>query len=188
MCNLSKFTHDNIHILTYNEPLFTYNKIPSINKEFKIKGYFQSPKYFENYYNSIIQLIDLHKHKAKIKEKYEEYFTNKIISLHFRIGDYVKKPDYHEILNSEYYISAIKNVLEKNNSCDTILYFNEEQDNSTIKNMINNLKNNFPKINFIQCDYNILDWEQLLLRSLCSHNIIANSRKYKNNNIILTNR
>jgi len=176
LCNLSKFTCDNLHILTYNEPSFPYNKIPNINKDFKIKGYFQSPKYFENYYNSIIKIIELDKHKAEIKEKYKEYFNNnKIISLHFRIGDYIKKPDYHVILNSEYYIRALNDILQKDNTCDTILYFNEEQDNNTVKNIIKDIKKSYSQLNFIQCSYEIKDWEQLLLMSLCNHNIIANS-------------
>lgn len=175
LCNLSKFTCDNIHILTYNEPSFPYNKIPNINKDFKIKGYFQSPKYFENYYKCIMKLIGLDKQKAEIKEKYKEYFNNKTISLHFRIGDYIKKPDYHLILNNEYYINAIKNILEKDNTCDTVLYFNEEQDNYIVENMIKDIKKSYPQLNFIQCNFNIPDWEQLLLMSLCNHNIIANS-------------
>lgn len=174
--NLSKFTCDNIHILTYNEPVFTYNKIPIINKDFKINGYFQSPKYFKNNFKFIIELIQLDKQKTLIREKYKEYFNNKNnISLHFRIGDYAKKPEIHLILDIQYYINAIKNILEKDNTCDTVLYFNEEQDNYIVENMINNIKKSYPQINFIQCTYNILDWEQLLLMSLCNHNIIANS-------------
>jgi hypothetical protein len=175
LINLSKFTYNNINILTYNEPSFTYNKIPSINKDFKLKGYFQSPKYFENYYKSIIEIIELDKQKAQIKEKYKEYFNNKVISLHFRIGDYIKKPDYHVILNNEYYTNALNNILEKDNTCDTVLYFNEEQDNYIVENIINNIEKLYPQLNFIQCSYNIPDWEQLLLMSLCHHNIIANS-------------
>lgn len=174
--NLSKFTCDNINILTYNEASFKYNKIPNINKNFKINGYFQSPKYFESNYQYIINLINLDKQKKEIKEKYKEYFNNKnTTSLHFRIGDYKKVPDYHKILNCEYYINAIKDILEKDNTCDSVLYFNEEQDNYIVENMINNIKKSYPQINFIQCSYNILDWEQLLLMSLCNHNIIANS-------------
>lgn len=175
LCNLSKFTCDNIHILTYNEPSFPYNKIPNINKEFKIKGYFQSPKYFENYYKSIIELIELDKHKAKIKEKYKEYFTNKIISLHFRIGDLKNNKGHGPVLNTQYYRNALKIILEKDNTCDTILYFNEEQDNNTVENIIKDIKKSYSQLNFIQCSYDIPDWEQLLLMSLCNHNIIANS-------------
>tara|TARA_B100000780_G_C21059975_1_gene425981 strand:- start:410 stop:1237 length:828 start_codon:yes stop_codon:yes gene_type:complete len=175
LCNLSKFTCDNIHILTYNEGSFPYNKIPNINKEFKIKGYFQSPKYFENYYKSIIELIELDKHKAKIKEKYKEYFTNKIISLHFRIGDLKNNKGHGPVLNTQYYRNALKIILEKDNTCDTILYFNEEQDNNTVENIIKDIKKSYSQLNFIQCSYDIPDWEQLLLMSLCNHNIIANS-------------
>jgi len=176
LCNLSNFTCDNINMLTYNEPSFIYNKIPNTNKHFKINGYFQSPKYFENYYKSIIELIELEKQKTEIIEKYKEYFNDKkIISLHFRIGDYVKKPEYHLILDIQYYINALKNILDKDNTCDAILYFNEQQDNNIIENMINNIKKSYPKLNFIQCSYDIPDWEQLLLMSLCNHNIISNS-------------
>tara|TARA_Y100000741_G_scaffold99686_1_gene74014 strand:- start:2532 stop:3359 length:828 start_codon:yes stop_codon:yes gene_type:complete len=175
LLNLNKFTCDNINILTYNEQSFIYNKIPNINKQFKMNGYFQSPKYFENNYNSIIKLIELDKQKTTIKEKYKEYFNNKVISLHFRIGDLVKITDIMPLLKCEYYINAIKNVLENDNTCFQILYFNEKQDNNIVENMINNIKKSYPQLNFIQCSYDIADWEQLLLMSLCNHNIIANS-------------
>ena len=175
LSNLSKFTCENVNLITYNEPSFTYNKFPNINKNTKVNGYFQSPKYFENNFKSIIELIELDKQNAEIKEKYKEYLSNKVISLHFRIGDYIKKPDYHLILNNEYYINAIKNILEKDNTCDTVLYFNEEQDNYIVENMIKDIKKSYPQLNFIQCNFNIPDWEQLLLMSLCNHNIIANS-------------
>lgn len=188
LSNLSKFTCDNINVIRYNEPSFRYNKIPNINIDSKLNGYFQSPKYFESNYQDIINLIDLDKQKNEIKEKYKEYFNNKnTTSLHFRIGDYKKVPHYHPILNSQYYINAIKNILEKDNTCDTVLYFNEEQDNYIVENMINNIKKSYPQLNFIQCSYEIEDWEQLLLMSNCNHNIIANSTfswwgAYLNNN------
>ena len=173
--NLSKFTCVNINILTYNEPIFTYNKIPYINKDFKLFGYYQSPKYFENYYKSIIEIIELDKQKAEIKEKYKEYFNDKVISLHFRIGDLKNNKGHGPVLNNKYYINAIKNILEKDNTCDTVLYFNEKQDNYIVENMINNIKKSYPQLNFMQCSYEIEDWEQLLLMSCCYHNIIANS-------------
>lgn len=176
LIDLSKMTCDNINIPIYKEPHFTYNKIPYINIDFKINGYFQSPKYFENYFKSIIELIELDKYKAKIKEKYKEYFNNnKIISLHFRIGDLKNNKGHGPVLNTQYYRNALKIILEKDNTCDTILYFNEEQDNNTVENIIKDIKKSYSQLNFIQCSYDIPDWEQLLLMSLCNHNIIANS-------------
>ena len=176
LSNLSKMTCDNINLITYNEPHFTYNKIPNINKDFKISGYFQSPKYFENNFESIIELIELDKHKTEIIEKYKEYFNDKkIITLHFRIGDLKNNKGHGPVLKCEYYINALKIILEKDDTWDAILYFNEEEDNNIVENMINNIKKSYPQLNFIQCDTNIQDWEQLLLMSLCHHNIIANS-------------
>ena len=69
----------------------------------------------------------------------------------------------------------MKTIIEKDNNCINVLYFNEKQDHNLIENIIKNIKQVYPYLNFINCDYNIEDWEQLILMSLCNHNIIANS-------------
>ena len=175
LTNLKQFTCNCINLPQYNERTFTYKKIPFLNKDFKINGYFQSPKYFENNYKKIIDLIELDKQKCIIKNKYNYYLNDKTISIHFRFGDFLKSPDYHLILNTEYYIKSLETIIEKDNNCINVLYFNEKQDNNLIENIIKNIKQVYPNLNFINCDYNIQDWEQLLLMSLCNHNIIANS-------------
>ena len=55
---------------------FKYTKIPYINKDFKLFGYYQSYKYFENEYENIIKLIGLNERKGEIKLKYSNYFSN----------------------------------------------------------------------------------------------------------------
>ena len=65
LINLKDFTCNCINLPQYNEPAFTYKKVPFVNKDFKINGYFQSPKYFENNYKKIIDLIELDKQKAQ---------------------------------------------------------------------------------------------------------------------------
>ena len=189
LSNLSKFTCDNVNLMTYNEVSFVYTKIPNYNKNFKINGYFQSPKYFENNYHSITELIELDKIKKLMKEKFNYYFNyGKTISLHFRIGDLKCNNGHGPVLNLSYYINSIKSILEKDNSCNIILYFNEQQDNEIVEDNIINIKKEYPLIKFIQCDSKIQDWEQLILMSLCNHNIIANSTfswwgAYLNSNI-----
>ena len=37
------------------------------------------------------------------------------------------------------------------------------------------MRDRFPEIEFRGCDTEIEDWQQMLLMSLCSHNILANS-------------
>ena len=84
----------------------------------------------------------------------------------------------HPVLSVEYYIKALEMLSNKIENIDKkydILYFGEEIDNEKINENINKIKERVSKFNFIQCDYNIKDWEQLLLMSLCEHNIIANS-------------
>ena len=174
LLNLSNYTCNYIHLPAYNEPNYTYNNIPYSAHDFKILGYFQSSKYFESYKQDIVKLINLEEQKISIKKKYMSYFNHKMISLHFRIGDYIKNPDRHPILEPTYYINALTHILTVNDKYD-ILYFSEERDEDQVHNMIEMIKLEFPQLNFIQCSYDIADWEQVLLMSCCNHNIIANS-------------
>jgi hypothetical protein len=59
-------------------------------------------------------------------------------------------------------------------ACDNGVYYDKKEDNqyvldTFIKPLINN------NIKIIKVDDNIEDWEQLIIMSLCDHNIIANS-------------
>ena len=160
--NLSKFTYNNnINIPMYREHAhFKYTKIPYINQDFKLFGYYQSYKYFENQYENIIKLIGLEERKQIIKEKYSNYFSNKKpISLHFRIGDYVKNLAMHPVLPIEYYIKSINylkskiNNLERNNY---ILVFGELKDKEKIEEHIKRINVEFPNLEIAVCDYNLL--------------------------------
>ena len=181
LINLSKFTYNNnINLPVYREQAyFKYAKIPVINQDFKLFGYYQSYKYFENNYEKIIKLIELEERKQLILEKYSNYFSNKSpISLHFRIGDYVKNLAMHPVIPIEYYIKSINYLktkldnLERNNY---ILVFGELKDKEKIEEHIKRINVEFPNLEILICDYNIIDYEQMLLMSLCEHNIIANS-------------
>ena len=43
-----------------------------------------------------------------------------------------------------------------------ILYFGEKDDDDMIKNRISDIKKYYPNLNYIQCDYDISDWEHAL--------------------------
>ena len=191
--NLSKFTYNNnINIPIYREhALFKYSKIPYISQDFKLFGYYQSYKYFEDQYENIIRLIGLEERKLIIKEKYIKYFSNKTpISLHFRIGDYVKNLAMHPVLDIEYYIKSINFLKDKINNIERnnyILIFGELNDKEKIEQHIKQINVEFPNLEILISDYNIEDYEQMLLMCLCEHNIIANSTfswwgAYFNNN------
>jgi len=173
------FEHDELVVVRVN-----LEKNPAC-----LHGYFQSYKYFEKHYETIIQLIGLQVKQQAIKEKTkvfqgvskkekEEAFGEEgvtTVSLHFRLGDYVSKQSHHPIMSIKYYMSALRNIIDKLGS-DTfrVIYFGETTDETTIKICIQILEKIYPYIEFVKADLEE-DWEQLLMMSLCDHNIIANS-------------
>ena len=196
---------DNINIHHINEPSHMYNPIqlPSGSNQdlYILNGYYQSPKYFEKEFeqismmigiefmqeslkNEIVYVDDISKLVIKKKDM-NIYFPKKIqwkntISMHFRLGDYKALPDYHPTMPYEYYRNCIAEILQMGVIEDTpqILYFceDDEEDIKIVEGIINKLNQDLPFCEFYKISNpKISDWKQLLLMSLCSHNIIANS-------------
>ena len=189
--NFTIMSKDVKNILRYNEPFFHYNEIPKINN-FMLYGYFQSYKYFEHYYKDIIKFLRLEKQKEDIKNKIE-YLKNgkKKVSLHFRLGDYQQLQEYYPILNIQYYINSLYTLKQKVKEEFEVIYFYENNDFKIVLQSIKILKEKFQEINFIDkndiCKEEINDWEEMLIMSICNHNIVANSSfswwsAYFNNN------
>ena len=163
----------------YYEPYFYYYKINEniINKnKIKFFGYYQSFKYFEKNYDEIVELIGLKDQQKKIKNKYLKIYNfDNLVSIHFRIGDY-KNKKRHPILPIKYYIDSLNKIVnELNLYTFNVLCFFEEEDLEIVNQNIEKLINTFKNLNFIKINTKIKDYEQLLLISLCNHNIIANS-------------
>ena len=171
--------------LYFKEQLFQYD--PSIllnllNNQQKVKmlvGYFQSHKYFDVYKKAIFKLI-------KIEMKQLAMYTihnlsirfDTTVSMHFRLGDYKKLQEFHPILSIEYYIKALNLIFKErqtNKPFSTVLYFCEDADFDEVLEKITYLQNVFPNLIFERANNSLDDWEQMILMSLCSDNIIANS-------------
>lgn len=195
LSNLSRFTYQQqlqIRANHFETAYFKYDKIPYINQDFKLRGYYQSYKYFDGQFANICKMINLDNQKAEIAEKHKVLLSGvkKPISIHFRIGDYVKNLAMHPVLSTDYYINCIKylkSVLPDLEEHYYLLVFGEICDNEKISQAIEAIKAIY-NIEIVICDYAIPDYEQLLLMSLTSHNIIANSTfswwgAYFNNNI-----
>jgi hypothetical protein len=144
-----------------------------------LDGYFQSYKYFIEYEKQIFSLMQLTEKQELIKNEFYFYLNHiysiRTVSIHFRLGDYKYKQEYHNILTLDYYKKAISELIEKNEHPIKILYFCEKEDNNfVIENYINHLKHE--KIQeFVKIPDEIPDWKQLLIMSCCDDNIIANS-------------
>jgi len=175
----SKFTYTKKELdqfFLYKEENFSFTEIPLHDGPLKIHGYFQTYKYFEKEYNTICSIIKIKEKQQEIYEEFPFLFQDKshIISMHFRLGDYKSKQEYHNILPYEYYENALKQIPYNNNT--RVLYFCEKEDNMYVENIIQKLgvfSNG--QIEFVKVDDAIDDWKQLLLMSCCRDNIIANS-------------
>lgn len=134
-----------------------------------LQGYFQKPLFFEKYYKEIYDLLDIDEKKNQVLEKIKE-FDNEYTSLHFRVGDYKKYKECHLILTYDYYKKAIETIKSKK-----FLYFYEDEDIDYITSIIQRLEKEL-NVEFISSKkFELCDWEEMLLMSLCKHNIIANS-------------
>jgi len=175
---------------------------PSLNQNDSLTllfGYFQSPKYFEPFWDEIYEMVRFNAFKQEIRAKSLKHGLPNLentISMHFRIGDYKNLQDHHNILSYDYYEKSIgfiieniqseKNVnVKKGTKKDKkihpfqpvlyVLYFCEEKDVEEVNPMIQKLKKIYSFIEFIRCTNDWNDWEQMLLMSCCKYNIIANS-------------
>jgi hypothetical protein len=173
--------------IIYNEQGFPYYEIPSgylqdngTNINIMISGYFQSYKYFQENFDVICRILNIAEKRLDIleevvKTQHSLDFLEKSISMHFRLGDYKKSPDYHPIMSPEYYKNALKYIINHTDYTPNVLYFCEDEDLESVNETIQLLKNEFPTIEFERATNELDDWQQMLLMSCCNHNIIANS-------------
>ena len=147
-------------------------------KNYILYGYYQSYMYFLQHFSRIRDLLKLGEKQSAIKSKCESFFSvsNPVISMHFRIGDYKNIQECHNILSVKYYVTAIKKMIDIIGSEKLrIIYFYETKDAETVNISIMVLKRMFQNCEFVGVDQTLADWEQMMLMSVCDHNIIANS-------------
>ena len=177
---LFKSIKDNTHtslprMPLYRERLYSYIEIPKLDPTFMFYGYFQSYKYFEDFQDKIYEILQLRDQQTQVQEEHPFDYNN-TISIHFRIGDYASKQNYHPVMTPSYYKHAIQKLTEDTSRTDwKILYFYQEEDHDLVHTTIQELKVTYPDISFTPVEHSVADWKQMLMMSLCRHNIIANS-------------
>lgn len=186
LCNLEPYTienetlHKNHVTEVYSESGFKYRKLPK-KENFMIVGYWQSYKYFENNLTQILDLIGFDAFRNDISTKYSDILQHHTISMQFRIGDAKRSECYnlgaHPIIPIEFpdfYIDSLNHIIESSNTkAHTVLIFCEEEDVLFVNSQIENMRELFPTCRFIR--QASVDWEEMILMSLCDHNIINNS-------------
>jgi len=152
-----------------------YDFDPNILKlfgNFYLDGYWQSEKYFQDIENIIREEITL---KEPLPSKYSELIdkikNSDSASVHIRRGDYITNKKFskvYNLLDEKYYQGAIKFITEK---ISDVKFFIFSDDIEWVKR---NIDIPYPKT-FVSGANETKDYEELMLMSLCKHNIIANS-------------
>jgi hypothetical protein len=153
-----------------------------------VKGYFQTEKYFSDIRPVLLAQFIIQKELSNstiLYVKEIDKHTNSC-SLHIRRGDYIsdeKANSVHGICDLEYYANAIKLINEKFENTHFFVFSDD----------IVWTKENLQLENATYIDHKTIPHEDMLLMSLCKHNITANSsfswwgawlNQYKNKTVI----
>lgn len=178
-------------------------------------GYFQSAKYFENNFEDILEYLQfpakmqqvrrklttfcllpsfLHLNRNRNLKETDTVFFEKAIGMHFRLGDYKLLPNYHPVMNVQYYVDAIRAIVQKDPSMEYVFFTHETEDTDTVMQRVHLLKTILneqePKLvtshgrelQFVslpeqqaRVNYRLEDWEEMFALSFCCHQIIPNS-------------
>jgi hypothetical protein len=157
----------------WTEPSFRYTEIPSLSgSNIKLKGYFQSPKYFQDYRPELIQKLttpDLLRNVSPFP-KVAGYPT---VSLHVRRADYLGISLFAKLPLS-YYQRAIEH-LQKNVSPNLQLIIFSD-DLPWCHANLQSWATDQLKLYFIdEQPEKLTDEQELFCMSTCDHHIIANS-------------
>lgn len=164
----------------HREPAFAYT--PLLLPQTKLVGYFQSHKYFNDVQAEIYDKLQLLEQQRDIRAESAWFPSGTVtVAMHFRIGDYKHIQDSHPILPVEYYRRALNHIVAGVPPGQTpinVLIFGEACDNAAI---LDHMRQLMAEPAFAgRCQFHkvpdlVADWKQLLLMSVCDHNVIANS-------------
>ncbi len=154
-----------------------YNpKILKAPNTYYLDGYFKNEEYFKPIEETIRKEITLKEPLGPKGQAAKEEIEKTIlpVSLHIRRGDYVQDSAtaaYHGALPIEYYHKAIAFLAERIGPFQLFIF--SDDINWAKENLTFESPSQFP-VHFVSCP-EIKDHEELILMSLCKHNIIANS-------------
>ncbi len=141
------------NVISIHEKRFNYDELPFHNGNVALNGYFQSLKYFKEYKNQFISLLNLPNISTKISESNN-------VAVHIRRGDYLKYPNLHYVCKTNYF----KEQLSKFEGCQQNVF------TDSVDYVLNE---------FSDCNFNIIksnsELEDLTLMSKHENIICSNS-------------
>ena len=183
--NVARF----MQLPAHRESGFKYTRLPAKtamnSTPLKLVGYFQSERYFADVRDKIYDQLRLLEQQHRVRALFADsaWFTSEAVpvAMHFRIGDYAHIQDAHPILPLEYYRRALQHITQSAPGPDAkfnVLIFNQASDNAVILDHMRELNADpafAQRCRFYKVPDVVEDWKQILLMSVCDHNVIANS-------------
>lgn len=138
-----------------------------------ISGYFQAYQYADCCRDELLEAFSTSGVlEGKLGYLAETIKKGEYVSIHLRMGDYFRPEvisDMGAICTKDYYSSCVKDILDKNENSDFIIFSND----------IECAKREFYIEGALYISEEMFDgyddWYDIYLMSLCKHNIIANS-------------
>lgn len=138
-------------------------------------GLYQDYMLFHEKRKEIFKFMNLEGFQEDVARRCRHNFEN-TVSMHFRIGDYRNIQEFHNILPLSYYENALNQlIMDTGRKNWNILIFCDPNDHKIVKENKEKLSRNFSSLNFTCIPSGFKDYEEMIIMSLCTHNIIANS-------------
>ena len=147
----------NKRALILSEPSFNFTRLaPRAHLDYELRGYFQSPRYFDHYKDDILKLFTFTTDLGGAQPK-----EINSVGVHVRRGDYLRMPDHHPVLPMSYYMEAMEIF-----KGSTFVIFSDDDDWCRKQDWGGH-----------EVYFSISYRDVLAMRnmSVCRHNIIANS-------------
>jgi hypothetical protein len=159
----------NKSVRSYTEQEFHYVPINlDTNFNWDLKGWFQSEKYFKNNEEAIRWHFQLsEEYDTYIRNKYKFLNNKKTCSIHVRRGDFLELPEYHTVIEIDYYVNAIKKLY--GGGYDDITFVVCSDDIEWCKENLNDMLPNIT-LEYIEDEEDIID---MFIMSYCGDNIMA---------------
>ncbi len=132
-------------------------------------GYYQGEKYFTGIKGGLLQQFTLKDPLSLTAQEFADKMTDNSVSIHIRRGDYADDAstnDYHGMCGLDYYYNALECITSKVTDPHFFVFSDDIEWAKNNLNMHNTI--------FVSND-DLSEYEELILMSRCSHNIIANS-------------
>ncbi len=149
-----------------------YEDFFSVPTPIYLSGYWQSEKYFKEFEQQLRSQLVLKNNLSESSLKWKQKMqAGRSVAVHVRRGDYSSKSNYNSFfgtLSFDYYERAVKEMKAK---IDDPTFFVFSDDIDWCKQNLKFL----PEAEFVAHDTAVHASEDLILISLCEHQIIANS-------------